>query len=175
MHRRMVSKGKWYLRYVGELPLPRVVLATGERPAAVEVHKLVTKIPSPDQVAAKGYYDPAKLKVTDELVETHACPLAGDIPPFMKVRRGIPLSAEEQAQLDADAEREAKSAESKRRSWATRRDWGGAGPLTPTPTLNSVTPPAAARDARDGRDGRDARPTGPVDDEPALKAGEDGE
>jgi hypothetical protein len=72
MHRRMVSKGKWYLRYWANFHCREWYLETGERAAAVEVHKLVTKIPTPDQVATKGYYDPTKLKLTDELVETHA-------------------------------------------------------------------------------------------------------
>ncbi len=165
MHRRMVSKGQWYLRPWSNFHCREWFLETGEHPASVEIHKLVTKIPSPDQVAAKGYYDPTKLKLTDELVETHACPLAGDIPPFMKVRRGLPLSAEEQALLDAEAEREAKSADSKRRSWATRRDWGGPGPAAPTPTTTTPLAPLPSSPAR----------TAPIDDEPALKAGEDGE
>jgi hypothetical protein len=160
MHRRMVSKGQAYLRPWSNFHCREWYLATGEKPASVEIHKLVTKIPSPDQVATKGYYEPAKLKMTDELVETHACALAGDIPPFMKVRRGIPLTPEEQALLDAEAEREARAAESKRRSWASRRDWGGSGPtpLAPSPLAPSPTP---------------ARPG--LDDEPAPKAGEDGE
>ena len=164
MHRRMVSKGQWYLRPWSNFHCREWFLATGERPASVEIHKLVTKIPSPEQVATKGYYDPSKLKLTDELVETHACPLAGDIPPFMKLRRGIPLSAEEQATLDAEAERDAKAAENKRRSWASRRDWGGSGPVAATPTPLAATP-LATTPAR----------TGHVDDEPAPKAGEDGE
>jgi len=163
MHRRMVSKGQAYLRPWSNFHCREWYLATGERPAAIEIHKLVTKIPSPEQVASKGYYDPSRLKLTDELVETHACPLAGDIPPFMKVRRGIPLSPAEQALLDAEAEREARAAESKRRSWANRRDWGGSGPPPATPTLTPTTPTPSP-----------ARP-GPVDDEPAPRAGEDGE
>jgi len=173
MHRRMVSKGQWYLRPWASYHCREWFLATGERPASVEVHKLVTKIPSPDQVATKGYYDPAKLKLSDELVETHACPLAGDLPPFMKLRRGIPLSPAEQAQLDADAEREARAAESKRSSWARRRDWGGSGPPAPTPT---ITAPAATPAAVPGSTpGSTPGPRGQADDEAVLKAGEDGE
>jgi hypothetical protein len=130
---------------LGQLPLPRVVPRDRRAPAAVEVHKLVTKIPTPEQVATKGYYDPTKLKLTDELVETHACPLAGDIPPFMKLRRGMPLTPEEEANLAAEA-REAKAAESKRRkSWANRRDWGGSGPDTNRP---ATPPPGRSRKPR---------------------------
>jgi len=157
MHRRMLSKGQSYLRAWSNFHCREWLLATGEHPASVEIFKLVTKIPTPEQVASKGYYDPYKLPLTQELVETHACPLAGDLPPFMKVRRGIPLSPEEQTLLDSEAEREARSAESKRRSWATRRDWGGAVPPTPTPATPSPVTPSHG------------------DDEPAVKGGEDGE
>ena len=156
MHRRMVSKGKWYLRYWANFHCREWYLETGEKPAAVEIHKLSTRIPSPEQVAAKGYYDPTKLKVTDELVETHNCPLAGDLPPFMKLRRGMPLTVEEEAVLAAEKEREAKAAETRRKSWANRRDWGGSGP----PIEATRTPIA--------------RPTADDDDTPAKHA-DDGE
>jgi hypothetical protein len=156
MHRRMVSKGKWYLRYWSNFHCREWYLETGERAAAVEVHKITTRIPTPEQVATRGYYDPTKLKVSDELVETHTCALAGDLPPFMKLRRGMPLTAEEEATLAAEQQREAKTAESRRKSWANRRDWGGTGPVTdPTPL------PAAARPQ--------------ADDEPPAKDGGDGE
>lgn len=157
MHRRMVSKGKWYLRYWAHYHCREWYLETGTRAAAVEVHKLVTKIPSPDQVANKGWYDPAKLKMTDETVETHDCPRGGDLPPFMKIRYGHPLTAEDEALLSEAAERDRRSAESKRRSWANRRDWGGTGPVTPTPTLPSQPARANADEedppAKDGGDG----------------------
>lgn len=156
MHRRMVTKGKWYLRHWANFHCREWYLETGEMAASVEIHKLTTKIPTPEQVASKGYYDPTKLKLTDELVETHACPLAGDLPPFMKLRRGMPISPEEQAVLDAEAERSAKGAESKRRSWASRRDWGGSGPAT------TGTQPRPL-------------PAAPVEDEPPAKDGGDGE
>ncbi len=169
MHRRMVSKGKWYLRPWANFHCREWFLATGEYPAAVEVHKIVTKIPTPEQVATKGYYEPSKLKATDELVETHACPLAGDIPPFMKLRRGMPLTAEEEAVLAAEAEREAKAAETKRRNWANRRDWGGSGPPTPSATIpsapNSSAPASPASPASAAR----------VDDDAPARGGEDGE
>jgi len=69
--------------------------------------------------------------------------------------------------FDDETEREAKAAENKRRSWATRRDWGGTGPVTPTPTRTPTTPAPAP-----------AAPTTPVpaaDDDTPAKGGEDGE
>ena len=152
MHRRMVTKGKWYLRYWANYHCREWYLETGEKAASVEVHKLTTRIPTPEQVRTKGYYDPTKLKLTDELVETHACPLAGDLPPFMKVRRGMPLTPEEEAVLAAEREREAKASESKRRTWANRRDWGGSGPPSPTAPArpNPVDEDTPAKDGGDG-------------------------
>ena len=159
MHRRMVSKGKWYLRYWANFHCREWYLETGERAAAVEVHKLTTRIPTPEQVATKGYYDPTQLKLVDELVETHSCPLAGDLPPFMKLRRGMPLTPEEEANLAAEKTREAKAAESRRKSWQNRRDWGGSGPDTNLP----ATPPARPL------------PQTPADDDTPAKDGGDGE
>jgi len=167
MHRRMVSKGKAYLRNWANFHCREWYLQTGERAASVEIHKLSTRIPTPEQVATKGYYHPDKLKLHDELLETYACPRAGDLPPYIKLRLGWPITAEEQAQLDDETEREAKAAENKRRSWATRRDWGGTGPVTPTPTRTPTTPAPAP-----------AAPTTPVpaaDDDTPAKGGEDGE
>ena len=157
MHRRMVSKGKGYLRNWANFYCREWYLETDERAATIEIHKLTTRIPTPEQVANKGYYDPTQLKLNDELVETYACPRAGDIPPFMKLRRGWPVYAEEQAQLDDEAQRDAKAAENKRKSWASRRDWGGSGPPTPTP--RAAPAPVAPAD----------------DDTPVAKGGDDGE
>jgi hypothetical protein len=159
MHRRMVSKGKWYLRHWAAFHCREWYLGTGTRAQSVEVHKLVTRIPTPDQVATKGWYDPYKLKVTDELVETHVCPNGGDLPPFMKVRYGHPLTPADEAALVAAAEKEARAAETRRKQWASRRDWGGHGPDTPSATLR---PPAGA-------------PQPPPDDDPPAKDGGDGE
>ena len=157
MHRRMVSKGKWYLRYWAHYYCREWYLETGTRAKAVEIHKLVTKIPSPDQVATKGWYDPTKLKLTDELVETHDCPRSGDLPPFMKLRYGHPLTPDDESILSDAAERDIKSAEVKRRSWASRRDWGGSGPTTQNPPLSTpaARTPADEDDppAKDGGDG----------------------
>ncbi len=165
MHRRMVSKGKWYLRYWAHFYCREWYLATGTRAKAVESHKLVTKIPSPDQVAAKGWYDPTKLKLTDEIVETHDCPRAGDLPPFMKQRLGYPLTDEDETMLAEAAEREARAAEVKRKSWQSRRDWGGSGPPAPSPsTTPGLTTPAVRAPGADA----DA-------DDPPAKDGGDGE
>ncbi len=70
---------------------------------------------------------------------------------------GMPLTAEEEAQLASEKEREAKAAETRRKSWANRRDWGGSGP----PTEATRTPPIA-------------RPT-PADDDTPAKHADDGE
>lgn len=167
MHRRMVSKGKWYLRYWAHFYCREWYLETGTRAKAVEVHKLVTKIPSPDQVAVKGWYDPTKLKLTDELVETHECLDRGDLPPFMKQRYGYPLSDDDATKLADAAEREARAAEVRRKSWQNRRDWGGSGPPSPTPSTPAVRGAATAATP--------TPPAAPDDDETPAKGGEDGE
>ncbi len=139
MNRRMVGKAKWYLRYWSNYQCREWYLETGERAASVEIHKIVTRIPTPEQVTTKGYYNPRELKATDELIETHTCPLGGDLPPFMKLRRGIPLSDSEQAQLDNQAEQDRRNSETKRKAWENRRDWRWSKPESPTSNRPGTT------------------------------------
>ena len=78
----------------------------------------------------------------------------------MKLRYGEPLTPDDEALLAEAAEREHRASETKRRTWASRRDWGGSGPqaTTPAPSLPSArtTPAVADEDeppAKDGGDG----------------------
>ena len=43
----------------------------------------------------------------------------------MKQRRGIELDEQDLAKLEADARQREREAETKRRNWAARKDWGG--------------------------------------------------
>ncbi len=146
MHRRMLHKGKWYLRPWAYFQCREWHLQYGTRPSKVEIFQILTNIPTPDQVRSKGWYRPSELKAKVTLVETHACPRAGDLPPFMKQRYGHPLTEADERELAEAAERQHKLAEQRRRSWEARRDWGGKPvPLAPAP--------AATRPADGGDDG----------------------
>ncbi|HEY8375410.1 MAG TPA: hypothetical protein VIK91_02930, partial [Nannocystis sp.] len=140
MHRRMVSKGKSYLRPWAYFQCRDWYLEYGTKPWKVELYKITTRIPTPEQVATKGWYRPRDLKPSFEHLETHTCPKSGDLPAFMKQRRGLPLDEADARELAAAAEKAARLSEQRRRSWAARRDWGGSPPPRPAPG----TRPAAA-------------------------------
>lgn len=150
MHRRMVGKSKWYLKYWGQYHCRDWAFNhDGELPKEVQVLKLKTRIPKPDKMRTAKDRDPRKRKLKRTVVETRTC-RDSDIEPFMKERRGWPLSEADVKKLEAQPAKDARSAESKRRSWANREDFGG-------------TP----------RDERDPEPTVPVieDDEPKQQRG----
>lgn len=151
MHRRMISKGKWYLRPWAFYQCRDWLLAYGTRPQKVELYRITTRIPTPEQVATKGWYRPKDLKANVEFLETHTCPKAGDLPAFMKVRRGFELDADDEKELADLVDRRQKLSEQRRRTWAVRRDWGGSAPKTPPA---AATPPAAVgRSTGDHEDG----------------------
>ncbi|MDC0718566.1 hypothetical protein [Nannocystis bainbridge] len=140
MHRRMIGKGKSYLRPWSFFVCRNWFIEYGEPAAKVETWRITTKIPTPEQVRDKGWYRPADLKATYELLETHSCLKQGQLPAFMKQRYGVPLDEADQRELEAAAEKQARQADQRRRSWATRRDWGG----NPQPRAASVTSPRPA-------------------------------
>jgi len=145
MHRRMVGKGKWYLRYWAGFYCREWALAhDGELPREIEVNKIVTRIPAPAFVsywvsdrhrgrkdkgtgARSGMpYDPRRLRATTHAVESHACTKVGELPPWMKARYGLPWTEAD----DREAERLERDRERKfvnrRESWEKRRDYGRA-------------------------------------------------
>ncbi len=154
MQRRMVGKGKWYLKYWAAYQCREWYLRTGgkSRAVRVEIIKLNTKIPSPDQVTRQGWYDPRKLKVNTSVVQTHKCPNVGDIPMFMKERYGFPVTEEDREQAEKAAEREARGFKNRRRTWENRRNFFGknsrARPKRSTTSTRSSEAAAEARERR---------------------------
>ena len=133
MHRRMISKGKWYLRPWAYYQCREWFLQYGTPAAKVELYSITTRIPTPEQVRDRGWYRPRDLKPTVTLIETHPCPKQGELPAFMKQRYGVPLTDADDKELVDLAERQRKLADQRRKTWASRRDWGGAGPQAPAP------------------------------------------
>ncbi|MEZ4449764.1 MAG: hypothetical protein R3B09_09800 [Nannocystaceae bacterium] len=128
MHRRMIGKGKWYLKYWAEHFCREWLIERGEYPVRVEVRKIITRIPSPEQVATKGWYRPAELKATETAVETHRCPDPSTIPLYIKERHGLPITDADRAHDETEAARLAKAYDNRKTAWASRRDFGGPGP-----------------------------------------------
>jgi hypothetical protein len=131
MHRRMTGKGKWYLRYWANYHCRDWYLERGVWPDKIEVFKIVTKIPSPEQVRAKGWYQPSKLKATTSPVETLRCPSEG-VPLYIKERYGLPITEEDRRRAATEAEQQARSYKGRRDAWDRRRDFGGDAPAEPT-------------------------------------------
>ncbi|MCA9717615.1 MAG: hypothetical protein KC468_23280, partial [Myxococcales bacterium] len=127
MQRRMIGKGKWYLKYWAAFQCREWYLYTGGRSRAerIEVVKLYTTIPTPEQVTKQGWYNPRKLKVKTSVVQSHKCPDGGDLPVFMKERYGYPISAEDRARAEKEAERAARSFKNRRTTWENRRHFFG--------------------------------------------------
>ena len=124
MHRRMSGKSKWYLRYWAEFHCREWALEhEGELPKEIQIIVIKTPIPKPDKL--DGPSDPRKRKATFKLIETQSCEPNGDLTPLMKQRRGIELDEQDLAKLEADARQREREAETKRRNWAARKDWGG--------------------------------------------------
>jgi hypothetical protein len=125
MHRRMIGKSKWYLRYWGQYHCRDWAFNHGgELPKEVRMLKLKTAIPSPDDLAEAGVpSDPRKRKLKRELVQTHTC-TPDVITPEMKQRRGWPLTDKDLEILENQPIRADIEAKNKRQSWAKRKDFG---------------------------------------------------
>ncbi|MCA9657813.1 MAG: hypothetical protein KC486_05675, partial [Myxococcales bacterium] len=131
MHRRMIGKGKWYLKYWTAYHCREWLLERGVYPTKIDVYKIVTRIPSPEQVAKRGWYKPRELPAKETLVETHRCPAEG-LPLYMKERYGLAITEEDLKREEDEAERQERSYENRRKAWDRRRDFGGPGPKTPS-------------------------------------------
>lgn len=127
MQRRMAGKGKWYLRYWASWQCREWTLKTGEMPYKIDISKIITKIPGPDAVAKKGPYHPRKLRPKERHIQDHNCKGKGEMPLYMKERYGLPITDEDRAQAERDAERYKRKYASRKKSWENRRDWGNWG------------------------------------------------
>lgn len=126
MHRRMIGKSKWYLRYWGQYHCRDWAFNhDGELPKEVRVFKLRTPIPSPEEARDAGVpSDPRKRKLRKEKLETHTCK-PDVITAEMKLRRGWPLTEADQRILDNRPKRAEIEAKNKRSNWDKREDFGG--------------------------------------------------
>jgi len=151
MHRRMIGKGKWYLKYWSAYHCRDWLLATGVYPTKIEVYKIVSRIPSPDQIMKHGWYRPRELKTKETLVETHRCP-DHELPIYMKNRYGFEITDEDREQQEREQKRLVRSTENRKKAWARRRDFGGPGPKKQSSTAIAVRKARSAR-ARGARAG----------------------
>ena len=124
MQRRMVGKGKWYLRYWAQFQCREWMLEHGELPEKVVITKLVSRIPSPDKVAEKGPYHPRKLRVTERDVQDHRCRGAGELPLYMLERYGLPITEADQRRGDKKKESRQTKYDTRRDKWDKRKDFG---------------------------------------------------
>jgi hypothetical protein len=142
MHRRMIGKGKWYLRYWVDYHCRDWALRTGEVPKEIEIWSLNTRIPTPEFVSiwqpakSKGKrdantgaisgrpYHPRRLRVKEELVQTHACGKGGQLPLYMKERYGWEIGEDDRERAAAEEQRLARQYANRRQTWENRTDWG---------------------------------------------------
>lgn len=144
MQRRMVGKGKWYLRYWASYHCRDWAIRTGEVPEEIEIWSITTRIPSPDAVniwqpkrfkgrtdasgATTGEpYDPRELRVKEKLVQTHPCGKDGELPLYMKERYGFEITDDDRAAADKAREKAERQYSGRRNTWDGRNDWGRGG------------------------------------------------
>jgi hypothetical protein len=139
MHRRMIGKSRWYLRYWGEYHCRDWALNNdGQLPKEVRMYKLNTPIPAPDELVKSGKpSNPRERKLKTELIETHTCD-ADVVTPEMKQRRGWPLTDEDRAKLEADIAQTELTAAAKRTQWDARKDFGGKAEEQQLPVLHGT-------------------------------------
>jgi hypothetical protein len=126
MQRRMVGKGKWYLRYWAAYHCRLWELEHDQPAKEVQIYKVTTRIPPPKKSKNKPW-NARKRKRTTSFVQRHKCDERGRPTIDQKQRRGIELD-------QADREREAKAAEkglkqheTRTKAWARRKSFGGDG------------------------------------------------
>lgn len=180
MHRRMIGKGKWYLRYWVSYHCRDWALRTGEMPKEIEVWSITTRIPSPEAVnvwqpkklkgrkdpsgAITGQaYDPRKLHVKETHVQTHQCGKDARFPLYMLERYGLPITDEDIEFDRAEQERIARQFSNRRDTWDKRSDFGRS-PMTPEERREKTEKMRRERDDQS----REAR-------QPQAEAGEAGE
>ncbi len=151
MQRRMMGKGKWYLKHWAAFQCREWMLRTGSMPARIEVDKIWYRIPTPEQVTSMGYYNPYTRPTRKKHVQTNRCK-EEDLPLRFKQRRGLPVSDEDIEQAEAGEEAELRKFSTRRRTWEQRRNFFGgfsrkekAKPTSTRPPISRSRPrPAAA-------------------------------
>jgi hypothetical protein len=141
MQRRMVGKGKWYLRYWADYQCREWMLEHGEMPKEIDIRKYSNRIPGPKVTSYwvpkkfKGKkdrrsgaivgqpYDPRKLKTRETPVQTHKCK-EDDLPLRMKERYGLPTTGEDEAKAERAEKARERKFSSRKSSWDRRKDWG---------------------------------------------------
>ncbi|MEZ4427365.1 MAG: hypothetical protein R3A51_06655 [Nannocystaceae bacterium] len=125
MQRRMVGKGKWYLKHWAAFHCREWYLQTGRKAYKIDVKRLSTRIPTPEQVTSRGWYKPRNLKPRVNDVQSHRCPDGGELPLFMKERYGLPITDEDRERAAREDDRELRRYKSRRETWERRRTWFG--------------------------------------------------
>ncbi len=141
MQRRMIGKGKWYLRYWADFHCREWFLEHEEMPKEIDVRKYSNRIPGPKVTSYwvpkkfKGRkdrgsgatvgepYDPRKLKTRESPVQTHKCKVR-ELPLRMKERYGFPISGEDEAKAERNEQQRTRKFKSRKSSWDRRKDWG---------------------------------------------------
>ena len=152
MQRRLVGKGKWYQRYWSEYHCREWELAGNPPPQEIQIYKIVTRIPKPNKTRRRPW-DPRKQKATLHYLQTHRCDEDGSITPVMKERRGMELDDADRREMERDAEKSFREANTRREAWERRRDYGGEGPpakasfqpMKPEDAKRRAPPPAVGR------------------------------
>jgi hypothetical protein len=142
MQRRMVGKGKWYLRYWAEYHCREWALEHGETPLRIEIRKYWNSIPTPAFVymfqpkrfrgrknhatgAISGRpYNPRELKTHEREVQKHNCRGSGELPLFMKERYGLPITEGDRERAKRENDKYTRKFTNRRDLWEKRRDWG---------------------------------------------------
>jgi hypothetical protein len=183
MHRRMVGKGKWYLRYWVNYHCREWALRTGEMPKEIEIWSITTRIPSPEAVnywqpkkfkgrrdpsgAITGEpYDPRKLTVKESHVQTHPCGKDARFPVTMLERYGLPITDEDREFEAKEAERIQRQFANRRSTWDNRSDWGRSG-LTPEERRERTEQMRRDRDAEQDDERPEPHDEPPADDDGA--------
>jgi hypothetical protein len=149
MQRRMIGKGKWYLQYWANFHCRDWTLRTGEIPKRLEVYRINTRMPKPESVYRRPW-NARQIKRRQTHVKTVPCGETAHLPDWMKERYGLEIDDADRKRADKAADAAKRRAETTRRGWERRRDWGGE-PAPPRPRPSPSTRPAATRPPAQGR------------------------
>ena len=124
MHRRMIGKSKWYLRYWGQYHCRDwAIKHDGQLPKEIMIVKLRTKIPKPEELQGRPS-NPRQRNVRRQLKETHTCK-ERVLFPELKRRYGWPLTDADERRIEREKTQAEVEAKTKRKNWAEREDYGG--------------------------------------------------
>lgn len=105
--RRRIARedGKQFRRPWAMFQCREFELRTGTRPRRVILHDIGQAIPPPASLAKTGPVDALKLPLKRENVGTFSCSGSGRLPAYIKERRGLPVTAAERRQEEAQQAR----------------------------------------------------------------------